>query len=227
MEGGRVFSQQQILLHFHIASTSYEHISALGSGKRLCAGSFPLQFLANGSWIDSLSYSGSLGAVHARSSDSNILHNSILHSCIVSNNLDYNDSQQEHREDGDPRESATSSGLGEPSMLDSPNSELACSEGVSPPPSALGSVRAAPTRATWDVSGHYPKDKGNQRVMTDHPFSGDYRSGTWNSQALFAVNTHVQFPKKRKASRLISENDVQFLQETHSQQGSANAWTPP
>ena len=37
--------------------------------------------------------------MHARSSDSNILHNSILHSCIVSNNLDYNDSQQEHMED--------------------------------------------------------------------------------------------------------------------------------
>ena len=81
--------------------------------------------------------------MHARSSDCNILHNSSLHSCIVSNNLEDNDSQHEGAE-GNPQ-----------------SQSVPCS------------VTAAPTRATWDVSGHFPKDKGNQRVMTDHPYSGD------------------------------------------------------
>ena len=86
---------------------------------------------------------------------------------------------------------------------------------------------SAPGATTCDFSGHMPEANGRQHVITQHPFHGDYKTSTWNTQALFAVNTHRQFPKKRRVTRIIHESDVTFLQETHSQPGSAMAWTPP
>ena len=51
-----------------------KHISAQGSGKRLCAGSFPLHLHCNETWVSFIRTSGPLGAMHVHSSD--------LHSCM-------------------------------------------------------------------------------------------------------------------------------------------------
>jgi hypothetical protein len=59
------------------------------------------------------------------------------------------------------------------------------------------------------------------------PFAGDFRGGTWNTQALFAAKCHRQFPKMKHAMFLASNRDFFCYQETHSVPGRTQAFTMP
>ena len=77
------------------------------------------------------------------------------------------------------------------------------------------------------MSGDLPSYDGVDEVLTDSPYSGDYRGATWNTQALFAASCRKQFPKRRLARKLIHQHDFVCLQETHGQEGKTLAFNLP
>ena len=77
------------------------------------------------------------------------------------------------------------------------------------------------------TSGEFPNTGDSQGAYTHSPYSGEFKGGTWNTQALFAAKVHVFHEKNRKAKAIMGNNDFTCFQETHALEGRTVAFTIP
>ena len=178
MEGGSVFSQQCCYIVLRVWEER-SHIVGEGKRRKLCAGDlFPLQFMSNG-------FRGfACPSVISCSQDSHV-------------NLCVHDVCSESTRDAQE---------GSACSVSTQCDDMFDSQGT-----ATVDSKAAPcgTNDNYDIdggmsyTGPFPNPGGRTCINTHLPFSEDLRAASWNSQALFAANTHKQFRKRRHACALI------------------------
>ena len=247
IEGRHVFSHSfaHIIMHrFQIGNTT-KYISVEGKRHRVCVGNrfFPLHFVANGrtEGVTPSGHNDGLG-IH---SDSYICGSSTVgpqllgvlveehsvHNMVVDGSCSGTDSQPAHH----VNESSIHNHLHD-DTIDLNSHVPLDSEFISI--NALHSEGAAPSTnhiivddiivvngAPWSFSGTLPKTGEDLVAMS--PFSGDFKGGSWNSQAMFAAECIPHARKARKAMALCRSHDFYCLQETHSQEGKVAAFTIP
>ena len=77
----------------------------------------------------------------------------------------------------------------------------------------------------WSISGAPPQTGEDFEMLA--PFSGNFKGGSWNSQALLAAAPWIQQRKLRKAFALANSHDFYCYEETHSIEGKVVAFDAP